>query len=194
MTKYLSCLIFIGLAFLTGCNDTQREEKLIEREKAIAQKETDFAEKEAEYLSLIKMRDSLNSINDSTIYRSWPDSIAGIWNSKVICTESNCSDYVIGDQRFDNWEFVQDSTGLITRVLNNKNEIVRIYNAKYTPKGISLQYKTDSLSEKQVTMDIHLDNMKAGKITGKRNISIDNNCAAVFNVELTRPTPKNKPN
>lgn len=190
MTKYLSCLIIIGLAFLTGCNDTQQEEKLIEREKAIAQKETDFAEKEAEYLSLIKMRDSLNSIIDSTVYKTWPQEIAGFWNSKVICTESNCSDYVIGDQRVDTWEFVQDSTGLFTRVLNNKNEIVRTYTAEYSPAGISLQFKTDSLAEKQVVMNIHLNDIKPDKLMGKRNISIDNNCAAVFNVELTRPTPK----
>lgn len=190
MTKNLSCLIIIGFTFITSCNDTKREEELIQREKALAQKELQFEKKEAEFFSLTKMRDSLNSIKDTTIYRTWPDSVSGIWSSKVICTESNCSDYVIGDQRVDNWEFTQDSTGLITRVLNNKNEIVRTYNAKFSPKGILLQFKTDSLAERQVVMDINLDNIKSDKLIGKRKISIDNNCSAMFNVELTRPNPK----
>ncbi|SMC79395.1 hypothetical protein [Moheibacter sediminis] len=190
MTKYLSCLIVVGLISLTSCGDTKREEELIQREKAIAQKESQFAEKEADYLSLIKMRDSLKTVQDSTVYFSWPDSISGIWSSKVICTESNCNDYVIGDQRVDNWEFAQDSTGLITRVLNNKNEIVRTYAAKFSPAGIQLKFKTDSLADKQVVMNINLDNIKSDKLTGKRNISVDNKCSAVFNVELTRPNPK----
>lgn len=190
MTKHLSCLIIIGLVFLTACNDSQREEKLIEREKAVAQKELQFAEKETEYLVLIKMRDSLNSIIDSTAYKTWPEEIAGFWSSKVICTESNCNDYVIGDQRVDTWEFIQDSTGMITRVLNNKNEIVRTYTAEYSPSGILLQFKTDSLADKQVVMNINLDNIKSDKLSGRRNISIDNNCSAVFNVELTRPNQK----
>lgn len=190
MMKYLSCLIFMALIFFISCDDTKRDEELIQRERAIAQKENQFAEKEAEYLALIKMRDSLNAIQDSTVYLNWPDSINGLWSSKVICTESNCSDYVIGDQRVDNWEFAQDSTGLITRVLNNKNEIVRTYTAKFSPKGILLQFKTDSLADKQVVMNINLDNIKADKLTGKRNISVDNNCSAIFNVELTRPNTK----
>lgn len=190
MTRYLSCLIFIGVIFLTSCDDTKREEELIQRERAITQKENEFSEKEAEYLALIKMRDSLNSIQDSTVYLNWPDSINGLWSSKVVCIESNCNDYVIGDQRVDNWEFAQDSSGLITRVLNNKNEIIRTYNAQFSPQGILLQFKTDSLAEKQVIMNINLNNIKSDKLIGKRNISVDNNCSAVFNVELTRPNLK----
>lgn len=190
MTKYLSCLIIIGLFLMISCDDTKREEELIQRERNLSLKESQFAEKEAEYLALLQMRDSLNSAQDSTVYLNWPDSISGIWSSKVVCTESNCNDYVIGDQRVDNWEFAQDSTGLITRVLNNKNEIVRTYNAQFSPSGIQLQFKTDSLAEKQVVMNINLDNLKSDKLIGKRNISVDNNCSAVFNVELTRPNPK----
>lgn len=190
MTKYLSCLIIAGSFLMISCDDTKREEELIQREKNLSLKESQFAEKEADYLSLLQMRDSLNSVQDSTAYLSWPDSISGIWSSKVVCTESNCNDYVIGDQRVDNWEFAQDSTGLITRVLNNKNEIVRTYTAQFSPAGIQLQFKTDSLADKQVVMNINLDNIKSDKLTGKRNISVDNNCSAVFNVELTRPNPK----
>jgi len=189
MPKYIHCFIIISLLFIMSCDDTQREEKLIQREKALTIRENQFAQKEAEYLSLLQMRDSLNAVSDSIIYQNWPDSISGIWSSKVVCTDSNCNDYVIGDQRVDNWEFAQDSTGLITRVLNNKNEVVRTYNAEFSPSGIQLQFKTDSLADKKVIMNINLTNLKANKITGRRSISIDDNCTASFNVELIRPNP-----
>lgn len=190
MIKSTCILLILSLFVMISCNDCIKEEELIQRENTLNLKENQFAEKEAEYLALLQMRDSLNSVQDSTVYLNWPDSISGIWSSKVVCTESNCNDYVIGDQRVDNWEFVQDSTGLITRVLNNKNEIVRTYTAQFSPSGILLQFKTDSLAEKQVVMNINLDNIKSDKLSGKRNISVDNNCSAVFNVELTRPNPK----
>src|SRR5690606_15124852 len=129
---------FITMLLLTGCNECTKEEDLILREKALIQKENQFAEKEAEYLSLLKFKDSIQSSMDSLAYQTWPDSIAGKWNSKTLCTESNCNDYVIGDQRVDVWVFDQDSTGLHARVLNNKNEIIRTYQAKYSPQGIRL--------------------------------------------------------
>ncbi|MGB6082809.1 hypothetical protein [Moheibacter sp.] len=190
MTKTIT-VSFIILGFLISCNDCTKEEDLLLRESALIQRENSFAEKETEYLSLLKFKDSIQSTMDSLAYQIWPDSIAGRWNSKTLCIESNCSDYVIGDQRVDIWVFDQDSTGLHARVLNNKNEIIRTYQANYSPNGIRLTFKTDSLSTRQAVMNVNLDQINSDKISGKRTITIDDKCTAVFNLELSRLNPKN---
>lgn len=187
--RILLLFIFPGI-FLAGCNDCTKEENLQQREIELIQKENQFAQKKAEYLSLLKFKDSIQTSIDSVAYQSWPDSLAGRWNSKTICTESDCSDYVIGDQRVDVWVFDQDSTGMHTRVLNNKNEIIRTYQAKYSPDGIRLTYQTDSTATRKVVMNVSLDQLKSDKITGKRTITIDDKCSAVFHLELNRPSQK----
>ncbi len=187
--KILLIFIFPGI-FLYGCNDCPKEEDLKQRENELILKENQFAQKEVDYLSLLKFKDSIQANIDSIAYQNWPDSIAGRWNSKTICTESDCSDYVIGDQRVDVWVFDQDSTGLHTRVLNNKNEIVRTYQAKYSPDGIRLIFQTDSTATRKVVMNVSLDQLKSEKITGKRIITIDDKCSAVFNLELNRQSLK----
>jgi|SRR5690606_22620006 len=191
MSKKILLLLIFASIFLAGCNDCTKEAELEQREIELIRKENQFAEKEAEYLSLLKFKDSIQANIDSVAYQSWPDSLIGKWSSKTICTESNCSDYVIGDQRVDIWVFDQDSTGLHTRVLNNKNEIVRTYQAKYSPDGIRLTYQTDSTATRKVVMNVNLDQLKSDKITGKRTITIDDKCSAVFNLELNRPSQKN---
>jgi len=169
-----------------GCRDKIYEQELVKREQALQLREDSFVQKESEYLSLLKMRDSILAVKDSII-KPWPDSIAGKWNTQLICTESNCNDYVIGDQRAYTWEFNNDSLQLFARALNNKNEIVRIYNAKYSSKGINLSFKTDSTAARPVVMNVELNKFQKDKIKGIHTITIDNSCTAKFSVELTRP-------
>ena len=105
-------LFTIGFAFfaLLGCQDNQKQRELDEREQKIRQKEIEFALKEADYQLLIKMRDSLMTEKDTSVIQQWPDDIAGVWTGRSLCKESNCPEYVIGDQRSNIWEFISDST------------------------------------------------------------------------------------
>jgi len=192
MKKYLSILLFLCLTLFVfySCRDRQHEQELIKREQALELREDSFAQKETEYQMLLKMRDSLIAVKDSIKSlpaRPWPDSIAGKWNSKLICTESNCNDYVIGDQRTYTWEFGGDSLRLITKVLNNKDELVREYDSDYSENKISLFFKTDSTASKPVTMRVDLNKIRKNTIKGTHTITINNNCTAKFSVELTRP-------
>jgi hypothetical protein len=187
-------LVFLFLSFslfiFNGCRDQQHEQELIKREQALQLREDSFAQKENEYRSLLKMKDSLIAIKDSLKslpVTPWPDSIAGKWYSKLICTESNCNDYVIGDQRTYIWDFNSDSLKLITKVLDNKNEVVRIYDAGYSPGKIHLSFQTDSTVSKPVTMNVVLNKLRKNKLKGTHTISIGHNCTAKFSVELTRP-------
>jgi len=174
--------------FLFSCKENEREKQLDMREKILSEKENIFAQKEAEFESLLKMRDSLYmKKTDSVIIPTWPSEILGKWTGKVICTESNCSDYVIGDQRTDIWEFVNDSLQTSVNVYSNNN-LVRTYAGKLENNEIKLNFKTDSTTSKFVDMNILLNEISPEKIRGKRRITVNNNCSAVFSVELVRPS------
>ncbi|MFL9834813.1 hypothetical protein [Chryseobacterium terrae] len=182
-------LLLISLFFmLFSCNNKDKENDLILREKELLNKEKSFAQKEAEYRSLLKMRDSIFNDKDSDSIKisKWSDEISGAWTGKVICTESNCSDYVIGDQRTDTWEFDSDSIQLFTKIINNNN-LVRLYSGKFENNEIKLNFKTDSTAKKRVNMDVLLNEISPSKIRGTRTITVDN-CMAKFSVELVRST------
>lgn len=182
--KYILLMVFP--IFLVSCNYSEKEKKLREREKILSEKENAFAKKEAEYQQLINMRDSLYHQNDSVSVAIWPDSILGKWNSKVICTESNCTDYAIGDQRSDTWLFENDSTQAVAKIFSN-NRLIRIYNGKYRNNGIKLSYKTDSTAQKKVNMNIDITEITPNRMRGTRSVTINGQCAANFSVELVRP-------
>ncbi len=186
--KYL-LLSLISLTVFWGCQDKEKARALDLREQQILAREMDFAVKEADYQSLLRMRDSLFTTRDtSVIIQRWPDDIAGLWSSKSVCRESNCSEYVIGDQRSNTWEFVSDSTGLYTRVINN-NQVVRVFAARYDDRRILLHYASDSSASKnlELTVELGRDNNK-NLITGTQTTGIDKSCAAKFSIELNRLT------
>lgn len=185
MQKNTLILLFIIPFFFIGCDNKEKENNLIFKEKQLLEKEKLFAQKESEYQALLKMRDSIFAKKDSVKITIWPTEIAGSWNGKVICTESTCSEYVIGDQRTDIWEFDHDSTQLVAKIINNNN-LVRVYSGKFESNEIKLNFKTDSTAKKKVEMNILLNDISDNKIKGTRTIVVDNNCLAKFSVELTR--------
>lgn len=178
------------LLLLPGCQDNKKQQELDQREQEISRRENDFASKEADYKSLMAMRDSLLASAepkaDTLVVESWPADIAGFWNSKSVCRESNCPDYVIGDQRFNNWEFVSDSTGLYTRVTNNNNQLLRIYSAKFDSTGIALDFATDSSAAKTVALNVALSRINKSLMKGQQSMMLDKGCTAKFSIELTR--------
>lgn len=184
--KFVAGLFFLGI-MLISCNDSQKENEMNRREAELSKKEALFAQKESEYQSLLKMRDSLFASKDSLAVKEWPAFLSGIWNAKTICTESNCSNYVIGDQRTDSWQFISDGNGLSVKVMSN-NDLVRIYNGSYLPNEIKLNFRTDSTAQKQVDMSVVLNDFSSGKIKGSRKVTVDGSCSASFVVELVKAT------
>ncbi|MCX2480723.1 hypothetical protein OQY15_16575 [Pedobacter sp. MC2016-15] len=186
MNQKLLLTLFISACLFVACGDKDREKQLDAREQAIAKQETDFAAKAADYQSLIKMRDSLRSKKPDTLaLQQWPEGIPGNWNGKTLCRESDCTDYVVGDQRSDTWVFEGDSTGIFMKVIN-KDKILRVYNAQVDSTEIRLHYKTDSTATRQVDISVVLNRAGNDLMKGSQTISVNNSCTAKFSVELTR--------
>lgn len=189
MVKYTFFgLVLILFAFIS-C-DNSREEELLKRETDLNRREQLFKTKEAEYHSLLKMRDSIQLVNDhlpedSAIVKVWPEDIVGQWNSKIVCVETNCNDYIIGDTRYDLWEFGQDSLDLYVKVFN-KRDLIRVYEGKYVDERIQLDYSTDTTAFRFVHMDVNLNRASSNRLNGYRTININGMCTAKFSVELTK--------
>lgn len=183
--NYLFLFIIISFSFFS-CHDN-RSKELDERESNLIEKERQFSKKEAEYQALLLMRDSLENLNGDKQTIEWPTFLDGQWSSKTICTESNCSDYVIGDTRNDFWEFRQDSTKLWVDV-SDKNSLIRSYDAQYLNDNIKMHFKSDSTAAKMVEMNIELTEISEHRIKGLRTVTVNGNCQAKFNVELIKTT------
>lgn len=187
MLRFIKVLILCYFSLLfVSCNDHIKEKQLDARAKALTEKENMFAQKESEFKLLLRMRDSLYANQKNSVaVPAWPSAILGKWNGKVICTDSKCSDYVLGDQRSDIWEFINDSLKAAVNVYSNNN-LIRTYTGKLENNEIRLNFKTDSTSSKYVDMNILLDEISPSIIRGKRTININNKCSAEFSVELIR--------
>ncbi len=171
---------------LTACGNKDRQEELTEREVTLLEKEKQFALKEAEYKLLLQVRDSVQSLEDNEPTPvAWPQGMAKKWNARVVCVASNCTDYVVGDQRSDVWELGDESGKLVVKAINN-NKLVRLYLAQYENNAIRLHYITESAASKQVVMQVALTEITASRMRGVRAVSVDNKCTAVFSVELNR--------
>jgi hypothetical protein len=191
MKKFL-LLLFLTCLFISCQN--KKELELQKREEALNLREEKIAEIESDYQSLLLLRDSVYALkdtvnNEADSIREWPKSIYGIWNSKMMCRESNCSKYVIGDQRNETWQFLSDSTGIYTNVLNNR-KLTRVFRAKYIENKIMLEFKTDSISKNSTKINVVLDDIKDNVIKGTQTITGQDNCTARFSVELTLPQKK----
>ena len=173
--KFLVLFLTSALLILTSCDQSDNSAQLKERETTLLIKEKEFAAKEQDYESLKAMRDSLQHSSDTIAVLKIPQNIIGKWNGKMICTDSNCSENVIGDQRNDIWEFSQDSVKIV-----NKSGGERIYAAKFTGSEIKLNSENNlSLINLQVSEE------KSGRIKGSRELS-GNNCVSKFSVELEK--------
>ena len=180
-------LIFFALSFfiLNSCDFSKKKAELTEREQKIAQREKEFALKENEYQNLIKMRDSLLSEKDSVETMILPQHFLGKWNGKIICTDSNCPENMIGDIRTDIWEFSENGS-VISAKVTNKSGNIRIYNGTYNGSEMRLNFKSDSSAVKKAEIKIVLNDLQESKIKGTRESMGENNCISRFSVDLEK--------
>lgn len=185
-TKYIFAAATILFLF-SSCNENikRKELEIQKREQAVLQKEKSIALIESDYLKLQKMRDSIISIQDSISVHVLPIDIQGRWNGKLVCTESNCTDYVVGDVRMDEWEISEDKGNIIAKNIN-KVGVIRVYTGKYEGNSIQLFSESEPTSPKNRHFKIEFTTMTEKKLSGFREIRVDNSCLSKFTIELSR--------
>ena len=192
--KILNAATVFIIVLFASCNGT-KENDLEAREQKLILLEKEFSAKEEDYKNLLRLRDSLElallTKKESTdsIKRFWPDSLTGSWNGKLVCRESACGTYVIGDQRTEKWIFSNDSIGPIVNVMDN-NKLKRTFRAEYKDGKAKLYiYLADSTAARNNKTTALLDNFSKKVIKGTQSLSGQDDCLVKFSVELS-PSPK----
>lgn len=178
---------FILVLAMISCNNVEKEKILHKREKDLAEREALLSKKEALFQSLLKMRDSIQSVSqkDSTQTSILPSELLGEWSSKIICYETNCPEYAIGDNRVESWFFTNDSLGSYVKSIHNKQE--RLYSVQSNDRQILLNYSSVPAPNRKVNVNINLNEISPNKIKGTKIISLeDGKCNSKFSVELTK--------
>lgn len=174
-------IVTLSLFFLFSCTDPEKEAQLQQREQELQQREKLMASQMEELEDLRALRDSLETAQDSVAaLPQVPEFILGKWNGKMICTESNCSEHVIGDQRSDSWYFTADSVKI-----TNKTGGERSFIASYSDSEIRLMPKKDAIGtgRSEITLQINPENPE--RLKGSREVA-GKECTAKFSVELEK--------
>lgn len=178
------CTFFL---LLTSCQEDlskeraqleQKEQELKEREKAIQLVE-------AEYTQLREMRDSLAQKQDTVLLDQRLSQIYGKWKGKIVCTESSCPDYVLGDVRIDEWVISSKGT-MVTAQNINKSGTSRIYSGSFEGEDLVLTFQSPPNQEKRLNITLRFNSLSPTKLSGTRIVNVNEQCQSKFSIELTR--------
>lgn len=182
--KYLPMIFCCSLFLLYSCDNPEKEQQLKDRESALALKEQAFAEKEQKFESLKAIRDSLAQIDAEIdtvqISTSLPAEILGRYNGKMICTETDCTEHVIGDQRSDQWEFTENGAKI-----TNKSGGETFYSGTYSNSEIKLKSEKGDPGSTVSEITLQIPDNLATRLKGTRELKREN-CVSKFSVDLEK--------
>ncbi|WP_027376957.1 hypothetical protein [Kaistella palustris] len=174
-------LIFLcALLFLASCENPEKEDQLQQREQNLLLREQQFAAKQQDYEDLKAMRDSIKNIPDTLSAVQLPDMILGKYNGKMICTDSDCSEHVIGDLRNDIWEILP--TGVR---ITNKSGGDKFYTGKVTDSELKLKSEETAGTAASSEITLQITDPNLSRIKGVRELKREN-CVAKFSVDLEK--------
>lgn len=187
MTRTVLLLSFSLLLLLFSCEKdlSKQMSELQEREKALLEKEKSLQLIEAEYAELKQLRDSLSQVSDTLLIDPRAQEITGKWKGKMVCTESNCLDYAVGDTRVDEW-ILSSEGNQITAQNVNKSGTIRVYTGSFEGPVLKLLYKSPETQKRPLEIALHFTNIGSQKISGTRNLTLVGNCQSNYTIELTR--------
>ncbi len=180
-------LISLFIIMLVGCKEESdlKQLELQKRDSLLTVKEKEFALKAADYKSLLELRDSLTAMKDSVAVNPLPVDITGNWTGKIVCTHSNCTDYVVGDVRTDEWNLSVDD-GKIAAKNINKTGVIRMYTGEYDGTRILLASQNTPDAPVNRSFKIEFGTVSAERLAGTREIQVDQSCTSQFSIELVR--------
>lgn len=175
-------VITLFAAALAGCSDNNKEDTLAQREEALTLKEQEFLAKESEYQQLLALRDSLaDTAEQMPVESVLPEEIMGKWSGKMICTESSCTEHVVGDQRNDTWEF--SPTGL---KITSKTGGERHFAGSVSGTELKLSSTDSATAASRSKITLGLADLASSRLKGQRELIGKDNCVAKFTVELEK--------
>lgn len=186
---FTGTLLIILLLYSCGFED--RRKQLDERERAINAREQAVMLKEKEIRlaedSLkryaAKMDSASRMLTEQVL--PLPDSLAGAWNVTMICSQTNCSGFAVGDIRKENWLVSGNGSTVGVRAMQG-DKLIRVYTGSFTGTGLKLSTPESEALQPAVTMQVTLKIDNINKMSGQRLITQTDGCETTFKVDMDR--------
>ncbi|RYY11202.1 MAG: hypothetical protein EOO04_35640 [Chitinophagaceae bacterium] len=191
--KLILIVVAAILLITPGCNSDERQQALEQKEAELNRREQDLQLKnqaldlkEEELNRREKAIDSMTPLNVAdTLALLHPD-LAGVYNVTMRCTQTNCPESAVGDIKNERWHFSIDSNRVVARAMS-ANQLVRLYTGTYTGTTIQLIAQADTISNLQAgNMIVRLQETKKNQLTGQREITRQDNCRIIYDLELQK--------
>ncbi|WP_300602172.1 hypothetical protein [Niabella sp.] len=183
--------IFLLICCLYSCGFEERRKQLDEREQALNQREQAVMIKEKEIKlkedSLKKYAAKVDSASHVPVIPGipLPDSLSGNWNVTMVCTQTNCSGFAVGDIRKETWLIAGNGTAVTVRAMQG-DKLIRVYTGIFTGSDLKLATPESESAQPSATMKVELKTDQKNKLSGQRLITQADGCETTFKVDLDK--------
>ena len=192
--KYFLFLVIFSFVLLQGCDLRKREEAIVQKEARLNEKEQELLLKEKtlqikeeELVKREQRIDSTRLIDSSAMYNA---ALPGIWDVKMICTETSCPGSAVGDTKTEVWELSYVDNNVIAKAMVN-NELVRVYSGMFTGNTLELVDNRENIPNQPPTrIVVRLRLANNTLLEGTREIERINECKILYSMTLTKRTPQ----
>ena len=175
--------ISFALAILTGCTDGEqsslerRKAELDQRERNLQAREAELARREA------GLQPPPPPATDSL--RMVSEGLAGNWEARMTCTETDCAGSAVGDTKTEEWRISYEPPALVARAWAN-GQLVRVYSGFFTGNTVELvERHADSSGQPAARMVARLSIVDSTRMDGQREIAREN-CKTIYSLQLNR--------
>ncbi|MCD2422283.1 hypothetical protein LQ567_05880 [Niabella pedocola] len=185
----------IGICLLTlclySCGFEERRKQLDDREQALNLREQAVMLKEKEVKlkedSLKKFAAQIDSASHLPVIQGvpLPDSLAGSWNVAMVCTQTNCSGFAVGDIRKETWLIAGNGTAVTVRAMQG-DKLIRVYTGTFTGTDLKLSTPESETAQPSASMAVALKVDQRNKLSGQRLITQADGCETTFKVDLDK--------
>lgn len=174
----------ISVLFLTSCQSGSdsdaaqkladslqlKEEWLNRKEDSLRIREQELAQREQ------KLADSLQPDSGLVV----DPVLAGTWNVKMTCSETNCSGSAVGDTKTEQWILSYAGSNIMAQAMDN-NKLIRSYSGFYKDGVIELEgMRAENHSAPPARMSVRLRFVDSTHLEGQREIVRESNCKIIY--------------
>lgn len=160
------------------------EQELNLREKTLALKEDDLKQRQHVLDSVQHTVKTDSTQTDSAVL--YNANIIGLWNVKMVCTETTCPGSAVGDTKSESWDFYYANDRLIARAMAG-DKLVRVYTGRLTGTTIALNEVVENTAAAPATKLLVDLTVKSEKLMeGTREIVRENECKIVYGLQLSK--------
>ncbi|MCF3108577.1 hypothetical protein LL912_07290 [Niabella sp. CC-SYL272] len=188
-------LFIIGICLFTlclySCGFEERRKQLDEREQSLNLREQALMLKEKEVKlkedSLSKFAATIDSANRLPVPSGipLPDSLAGNWNAAMVCTQTNCSGFAVGDIRKETWLIAGNGTAVTVRAMQG-DKLIRVYTGIFTGSDLKLSTPEPEGTQPSASMKVELKVDQKNRLSGQRLITQADGCETTFKIDLDK--------